>query len=288
MVPQLLIIALSGLSLASLYFITASGFSLIFGVMKTVNFTHGGLYLLGGYVGYEFAARTGNWYLAILVGGIGAAVVGGLLNVVFLRRVQGQLLRQGLMAFGLAIVLADQMIARWGGQIRQLRGPDWIVETFTIPGVGRFGFDRLSLILGAIVVGVLLWLLLKKTRLGIIIRAGTDDREMLAALGINISAYLIVVFMLGAFLAGMAGVAGGTTYTLAPGIDMRFMLYSLVVVIVGGMGSIAGTAIGAIIIGLTQMFALYFAPQYGILLVFLVMALVLAIRPTGLMGRAEL
>ncbi|TVQ35063.1 MAG: branched-chain amino acid ABC transporter permease, partial [Spirochaetaceae bacterium] len=109
---QFLTITLNGVSLASLYFITATGFSLIFGVMKTVNFTHGGLYLLGAYIGHDVAVATGNWYLGILVGGIGAAVMGGLFNVLFLRRVQGQLLRQGLIAFGLAIILADQMIAR--------------------------------------------------------------------------------------------------------------------------------------------------------------------------------
>lgn len=285
---QFLAITLNGISLASLYFITATGFSLIFGVMKTVNFTHGGLYLLGAYIGYDVARATGNWYLGILVGGLGAAVVGGLLNVLFLRRVQGQALRQGLIAFGLAIILADQMIARWGGQIYQLRGPDWIVRTVRLPIVGDFGFDRISMVLAAIVIGVLLWLLLKRTRLGMIIRAGTDDAAMLSALGINTDNYMIAIFALGAFLAGVAGVIGATTYTAAPGIDMRFMLYSLVVVIVGGMGSIPGTAIGALIVGLAQTYGLFFIPEYGILVVFVIMSLALAIRPSGILGKAIL
>jgi len=278
-------VTLNGLTLAALYFIAASGFTLIFGVMRTINLAHGALYLLGGYIGYDIATYTGNWYLGVVAAAVSVAAFGALVQNVFLGWMQGQELRQSLVTIGLAIVMADLMLAWWGGLTYRFDAPDAISGFVSLP-IGR-GYDlfRLSLMGFAVFIGVGLWALLHKTRIGAMIRAGVDDREMLSALGTNVPLLFTVVFALGAGLAGLAGVIGGTALSISPGEDMRYLLNSLVVVIVGGMGSIGGAAIGALLIGLAEQYGLTYTPTYGVLYTFLIMVAVLAFRPQGLFGR---
>lgn len=287
-----LTIVLNGLTLAALYFIVASGFSLIFGLMRTVNMAHGALYLAAGYVGYAVFEPLYDrdlwyaWYAGVAAGVAFAAVLGLVMQRVFLGWMQGQELRQALVTIGLSIIVADQLLAHFGGNPRQFFAPDAIFGSTWVPGVGRYPTFRLIQIAIAAAVGIGLWLLLNRTRLGLMIRAGVDDRQMLAACGTNVPLVALAVFALGAGLAGLAGVVGSTAQPLAQGMDGRFLLISLVVVIVGGMGSIVGTAVGAILIGLAEQIGLALFPTYSVVLTFAIMVAVLALRPQGLLGKA--
>jgi branched-chain amino acid transport system permease protein len=279
---------MNGMTLAALYFLVASGFTLVFGLMRNVNLAHGSLYLLGAYVGFNVADWTGSWFLGVAAGFLGMAVVGAILQVVIFRRMQGQDLRQTLVTIGLSIVMADLMLAVWGGNTYQFDPPAWLsgpVQLMTAPVV-KYPLYRLVLLASAIVIGVGLWLLLNKTRIGMMIRAGVDDRGMLAASGVNVQRIFTITFALGAGLAGFAGVVGGTALSIAPGEDTRYLLASLVVVIVGGMGSVTGAAIGATLIGLAEQLGLVYSPTYGVVYTFLIMVVVLAFRPQGIMGKA--
>lgn len=288
---------LNGLTLAGLYFLVASGFTLVFGLMRNVNLAHGSLYLLGAYVGYEIADWTGFWLLGVVGAFLILAVVGLVMQVAIFRRLEGDDLRQTLVTIGISIVAADLMLAVWSGQTYQILVPDWLAGAVRLPVVTAvrsngsqvflaYPFYRLVVLGVAVVIGILLWLMLNKTRVGMMIRAGVDDRDMLQATGANVHAVFAAVFALGAGLAGLAGVVGGSALSVAPGEDVRYLLASLVVVIVGGMGSVTGAAIGALIIGLAEQIGLVYFPTYGVVLTFVIMVVVLAVRPQGIMGRA--
>ncbi|MEM0990150.1 MAG: branched-chain amino acid ABC transporter permease [Pseudomonadota bacterium] len=288
----------NGITLGGLYFLVASGFTLIFGLMRNVNLAHGSLYLLGGYIGYEVAELTGYWLIAFPVAFLAVAAFGVLLQWLVFRRMEGEDLRQTLVTIGISIVMADIMLWIWGGDFYQVLTPSWLsgpVETFLVTSVKRSSGDliylkypmvRLVIFCAAVVIGIGMWLLLNRTKIGMLIRAGVDDRDMLSATGARIQLVFIGVFAFGAGLAGLAGMVGGTFQALAPGEDVRFLLYSLIVVIVGGMGSIPGAALGALIIGLADQFGSVYMPTYAVVLTFLIMVVVLAFRPQGLMGRA--
>ena len=288
----------NGITLGGLYFLVASGFTLIFGLMRNVNLAHGSLYLLGGYIGYSVASWTGYWLIAFPVTFILIACLGILLQMYVFRRMERQDLRQTLITIGLSIVLADLMIWWFGGDFYNISAPSWLsgpMETFLVTGVKRssgeliylkYPMVRIVIFLASVVLGIAMWLFLNRTRYGMLIRAGVDDREMLSAFGVNIQLVFLGVFAFGAGLAGIAGIVGGTFQSLAPGEDVRFLLASLVVVIVGGMGSIVGAALGALIIGLAEQFGSVYFPTYAVVLTFLIMVLVLAFRPQGLMGRS--
>jgi branched-chain amino acid transport system permease protein len=201
------------------------------------------------------------------------------------RYMQGQDLRQTMATIAISILLADIMLWIFGGQIYQFDPPRWIVGSTALPIVGKFPTYRLILLGASIAIGVLLWWFLTRTRVGMMIRAGVDDRGMLSASGVNVQMVFAITFAIGAGLAGFAGVVGGTALSIAPGEDTRYLLASLVVVIVGGMGSVIGAAYGALLIGLAEQFGLAYAPTYGIVFTFVIMVLVLAFRPQGILGR---
>ncbi|QFT64411.1 branched-chain amino acid ABC transporter permease [Roseivivax sp. THAF30] len=280
------VVTLNGLTLASLYFIVASGFSLIFGLMRVVNMAHGSLYLLGAYVGFEVSEATGSWILGILTAGIAVAAAGAALQASILSWMQGQDLRQALATIGVSIVAADLMLAQWGGSAYQITLPDAVSTFVPVPIAGRYAMARLMLIGFALVIGIALWLILNRTRIGMLIRAGVDDRRMLEAMGVNVPLVFVGVFAIGAGLAGMAGVIGGSVLSVSPGEDARYLLSSLIVVIVGGMGSIPGAAIGALLVAMAETYGLAYTPTYGIVYTFAIMVAVLAVRPQGLLGRA--
>ena len=277
---------LNGLTLASLYFLVASGFTLVFGLMRNVNLAHGSLYLLGAYVGWEVGDMSGSWLLAVVAGFAVAALLGLVLQIGVFRFMQGQDLRQTMVTIGISIVLADLMLWKWGAQIYQFEPPDAIFGATRLPLVKAYPTYRLTLLLASVVIGFLLWWFLNRTRVGMMIRAGVDDRDMLAASGVNVQRVFAITFAIGAGLAGFAGVVGGTALSISPGEDTRYLLASLVVVIVGGMGSVIGAALGAILIGVAEQFGLAYAPTYGIVFSFIIMTLVLAFRPQGFLGRA--
>ncbi|MEM7520396.1 MAG: branched-chain amino acid ABC transporter permease [Pseudomonadota bacterium] len=286
---------LNGLTLAGLYFLVASGFTLVFGLMRNVNLAHGSMYLLGGYIGWEVAEASGSWILGAAVAFLALAIVGVILQLFVFQRMQGDDLRQTLVTIGISIVAADLMLAVWSGTTYQYQPPEVLFGAAELPIISavrssgaevylKYPIYRLTVLLIAIVVGIALWLFLNRTKLGMMVRAGVDDREMLAATGVNVNLVFALVFAIGAGLAGFAGVIGGTALSIAPGEDIRYLLASLVVVIVGGMGSVSGAAIGALLIGLAEQFGLAYFPTYGVVLTFLIMIGVLAVRPQGIMG----
>jgi branched-chain amino acid transport system permease protein len=286
----------NGITLGGLYFLVASGFTLIFGLMRNVNLAHGSLYLFGGYVGYAISVWTGSWILSFIVAFIAVALVGIILQLVVFRRMEGQDLRQTMVTIGLSIVFADLMLWAFGGDFYQIQTPNWLIGPIELPFVTavkssgeavylQYPLVRLVIFAASIVIGVVMWLALNRTRVGMMVRAGVDDRDILAATGIYIQIVFVVIFALGAGLAGIAGVVGGTFQSISPGEDTRFLLASLVVVIVGGMGSIPGAALGALIIGLAEQLGSVYIPTYAIVVTFLIMVLVLAIRPQGLLAR---
>jgi branched-chain amino acid transport system permease protein len=286
----------NGITLGGLYFLVASGFTLIFGLMRNVNLAHGSIYLFGGYVGYKTELWTGSWLFSFVVAFIAAALLGIILQLVVFRRMEGQDLRQTLVTIGISIVLADLMLWGFGGDFYQVQTPDWLVGPAPLPFVTaikssgevvylQYPIVRLVIFAASVVIGVALWLVLNRTRIGMMIRAGVDDRDMLSAMGVPIQLVFVLVFAFGAGLAGMAGVVGGTFQSISPGEDTRFLLASLVVVIVGGMGSIPGAALGALIIGLAEQLGSVYVPTYSVVLTFLIMVAVLALRPQGLLAR---
>ena len=276
---------MNGLTLAALYFLVASGFTLVFGLMRNVNLAHGSLYLLGGYVGYVIGDKSGSWVVAVAVGFAAAALFGLLLQVTVFRFMHGEDMRQTMVTIALSIMMADILLWIFGGEIYQFDPPRAIFGRTPLPIVLVYPTYRLVLLAMSAAIGVLLWWFLNRTRVGMMIRAGVDDPGMLAASGVNVQFVFAITFAIGAGLAGFAGVVGGTALSLAPGEDTRYQLASLVVVIVGGMGSVVGAAIGAILIGVAEQFGLAYAPTYSVVFTFVIMALVLAFRPQGILGR---
>ncbi|HKF92117.1 MAG TPA: branched-chain amino acid ABC transporter permease [Acidimicrobiia bacterium] len=311
---QFTVVTLNGVTLAALYFVVASGFTLIFGLMRVVNMAHGSLYLLGGYLALRmqeswFKDDSGlglslsgasdteyglaGWLVPLIVATLIIGLVGVAMQQVFLRWNQGQDLRQALITIALSVILADQMLAEFGGISKDIAAPSSWPTSVLLPGDVRFGFFRGVVVLGsALLIGLLLWVVIKRTRFGKIVRAGVDDRDMVAVLGINVNLVFAGAFFIGAMLAGFGGVLGGTMISLAPGQDTAFLLNSLIVVIIGGMGSLGGAAIGALALGLVDAYAdVYLVigdtdlTNYSILVTFALLVGVLAVRPLGLFGR---
>ncbi len=276
---------LNGLTLAGLYFVVASGFTLVFGLMRNVNLAHGAIALLGAYLGYDVAKWSGSWFLGVGAGFLATALFGLALQTLVMRRMEGEEMRQTLVTIGISIVMADLMLAIWSGTTYQYQIPDFLFGATPMPWVKVYNSYRLFVLLIAVVIGVALWLFLNRTAVGMMIRAGVDDRAMLAATGVNVQLVFALTFAIGAGLAGLGGVIGGSFLSIAPGEDVRYLLASLVVVIVGGMGSITGAAIGALLIGMAEQFGLAYSRTYGVVYTYVIMVAVLALRPQGIMGR---
>lgn len=280
----ILLQTLNALSFAGLLFLVASGFTLIFGLMNIVNLAHGGFYLVGGYIGLTTILATGSFWLGVLAAGLGIGLLGTATERVLLRPVRGQETAEVLLTVGLVLVLGDMSLAIWGGDPRTLPAPDYLSGAFDLGPVFYPRF-RLFVLLLAVAVGVLLWFIESRTRVGAIVRAGVDDREMITALGINIRRVFSGMFLLGAFLAGISGVIGGTFLSIEPGVDVEIVLFALVVVILGGLGSLPGAAIGALIVGFIDAFARALIPELSFFTLFAPMVVVLVLRPQGLLGR---
>ena len=288
--PQFVIVCLNGLSLAALYFITASGFTLVFGLMRVVNMAHGALYLLGGYVALDLTQHGLGWWPAAGLSMLIVGAAGLVMHQALLRWNQGQDLRQALITIAVAMILADQMIVHFGGTPETITPPSGLAGSV---GIGLYHLQypafRAFVLLAAVVVGALLWVVMRHTRFGMFIRAGVDDEAMTSALGINVPLVFGGAFFLGAMLAGLGGVMGGTVLSLAPGEDDKFLLSSLVVVIIGGLGSLPGALVGALALGLVEQLSAVYLPSqytnYSILLTFILLVVVLAVRPAGFFGR---
>jgi branched-chain amino acid transport system permease protein len=276
---------LNSLTFAALLFLVSSGFTLIFGLMRIVNLAQGSLYLLGGYIALTMIRETGNFWLALVAASLAIGVIGLVIERGLLRRVRGQPMSEILLTVGLSFIAADLALAGWGGDPITLEAPSVVAGRTDILGATYPDF-RLAVLGLGILVAAGLWFLLERTRIGAMIRAGVDDREMAAALGINVRLVFTGVFALGSVLAGLAGVVGGVYLGLYPGADVEILNYALVVVVIGGLGSLRGAILGSLLVGFTYDFGQSLVPVLAYFVIFAPMALVLIMRPQGLFGRA--
>ena len=274
----------NGLSYGALLFLLASGLSLIFGVMRIVNLAHGSYFMLGGYVGLTIVWRTGSYALALIGGAVALAIIGMAMQRFFLQRLPGQTLGQVLMTIGFALIFQDVALLVWGGDPYSIPVPPALQGVVAL-GALRFPRYRIFIVVVAVVVGALLWLALDRTRAGAMIRAAVDDAEMAGGVGINVPRVSLAVFALGAALAALGGVIGGGFLGVYPGADFEVLPYAFVVVIVGGLGSLPGAMIGSLLVGLLDNFGKALFPELSYFTLFAPMALILALRPTGLFGR---
>jgi branched-chain amino acid transport system permease protein len=276
---------LNGLSFGMLLYFLAAGLTLTLGVMRVVNLTHGSFYLLGAYVALDVMQRADDFWVAALVAALVIAVLGafvfGLLQIV-----GSDPLRQTLLTFGLVFVVADLALVRWGGGPLSVAKPHFLRAPFEI---GEFTYPsyRLFIIVFGTVVAVVLELLSRRTLIGAKVRAVVYDVEMAGGVGLNARAIAVLTFLTGAALAGLSGAMGGAMIGAYPGADIQVLLFALVVVIVGGMGSLTGSLAGALAVGLLDNFGRLLIPQLGASLMFLMMLITLIVRPTGLFGRQE-
>jgi branched-chain amino acid transport system permease protein len=275
---------LNGVTFAALLFIVASGFTLIFGLLRIVNLAHGALYLFGGLVGYSLATATGSFVLGAIAAMAFVAALGVVLDQGLLRFVRGVELRQVLLTLGVAFVLNDMGLVIWGGDTYTMPVPEALQGAMRV-GPLFYPKYRLFVLALGIIVFVALWVLLNRTRLGALIRAGVDDPEMVEAMGINIRRVFLATFMLGSALAGLGGAVGGAFLTLYPSADAEILVFSLAVVIIGGRGSLVGAAVGALLVGLLNSIGQVLFPELAYFVIFGPMALILAFRPLGLFGR---
>lgn len=277
--------ALYGFSEASVLFLLASGMTLVFGLMRIVNMAHGAFYLVGAYIGIVVSTATGNLLVAILAGAAVVAALAFAADLGLLRWLRGQELPEVLVTIGLTYIIGDLCLAIFGGDPLGLAGPAKEPAGGFQVGSVTFPWFRLLVIGIAVVIGVGLVLVQHRTRVGAILRAGVDDRETIAAHGINIRWVFTWMFVAGAALAGAGGVIDAGLENVVPNQQWDFLVKSLVVVIVGGLGSIAGAAVGAVGIALIDVFAKVYLPDIAYFTIFLPMALILIFRPNGLFGK---
>jgi branched-chain amino acid transport system permease protein len=278
---------LNGLTFAGLLFLLGSGFTLIFGLMRIVNLAHGAVYLVGGYVGYSAIALTHNFLLGLGAGAVAMALLGLVLQRGLLVHVQGLPFSELLLTLGVALILGDAALAIWGGNPLAITMPG-ILNRSSLIGPLVYPNSRLFILAVALAVALLLLYVVERTRIGAIIRAGVDDREMVAALGININRVFTIVFVLGSLLAGIAGVLGGSLLTLYPGGDSDILLFALVVVIIGGLGSVKGAIAGSLVAGLLDTYGQAYFPELAYFALFLPLVVILLVRPQGIFGRGTI
>jgi len=279
-----LIQSFNGISYGALLFLLASGLTLIFGVMRIVNLAHGAYFLLGGYVALSVIATTGSWVLAVPVAALLVAMVGLVMERVFLRPLGFDPLRQVLLTVGFAFLFQQAALDIWGGDSLDIIPPD-MLRGSTVIGGFHLPVYRIFMIGMAGVLGSILWLVMEKTRAGAMIRAAVDDSEMARGVGIDTSRVSMFIFALGAFLAALGGVIGGGFLGIYPGLDFEILPVAFAVVIIGGMGSLTGAAVGSLIVGLADNFGKALFPEVSYFTLYAPMVLILAVRPTGLFGR---
>ena len=275
---------LNALSFAMLLFLLCAGLSLIFGLMNILNLAHGSCYLIGAYVAFSVDNWSGNFFLGLLSGAVAAGAVGYILQRFLLRRVYGLRLLQVLLTFGCMFIIGDLAIIIWGADPTTLRKPELLEGAFNMGGI-VFPRYRLFVIAVGLFIGIGLWLFQEKTKWGAILRASVDDEQMARAVGINVPVLFTTVFVLGVALTGLSGVLGGPFVGVYPGVDLDVLLLAVVVIIVGGLGSMKGAFFGSIIVAALDNFGKALFPELAMFTIFAPMAIILALKPTGLWGR---
>jgi len=275
----------NGISFGMILFLIASGLSIVMGLMGIINLAHGALYMVGAYAGWTIAVQWKmNFALAVIVGGIAGALVGLLIERGFLRRLYKQPNEQVLLTFGFVYILSNLVIWIWGGHRRLQFTAPILYGSMEIAGM-PFAKDRLAIIAIGAIIAIALWYLQDKTRIGAIVRAGMDDKEMTTGLGINLEFIFTVVFLFAAFIAGCAGVIGAQLIGAYSWLGTDILLYSLIVVVVGGLGSVQGSLLGGLVIGLIDTFGKALFPQFAMFTIYLAMIVILLVKPSGLLGR---
>jgi branched-chain amino acid transport system permease protein len=281
---QAVILAANSFALGGLLFLLSAGFSLIFGLMRIPNLMHGSFFMLGAYLGVTFLNLGINFWLAALLSGLAMAAIGGVIERFLLRRLEGQILPQVLLTLGFAFIIADVCLMVWTGDPWQPATPAHLRGAVQAFGL-FFPLYRLVILAVAVAVAVALWVLVDWTRLGAMIRAGVDDPQIARVVGIKVSQLFTLVFCLGAALAAFAGVMGAPFLSVYPGLDFEMLPLALIVVILGGTGSLLGALVGSFIIGFLYNFGQAVFPDLSYVILFLPMLLVLVLRPQGLFGR---
>jgi branched-chain amino acid transport system permease protein len=289
--PLILVQVMSGLSVGMFLFLVSAGMSLIFGVTRIVNLAHGGFYMVGAYLMFSLVSLfPGNpvWFWVALVGAsLGVAVLGGIIEITLLRRIyKREHLLQLILTFGLILIIGTLVLSIWGPENKGVPRPEALAGSVSILGQPFPTYYLLVLALGP-VVAVGLWFVFYRTHWGMLIRAATVDRDMLGALGVDVSRLFTQVFILGSWLAGLGGALAAPVVAVALGMDADVLINAFVVVVIGGLGSFAGSLISALLVGELQSFGILIFPAISIVLMFAIMAIVLIVRPWGLMGRPE-
>ncbi len=274
----------NGVSYGALLFLVGSGLSLIFGVMRIVNLSHGAYFLWGGYIALSVVNATGSWALSLPVAALAVAIIGLTMERVFLRPLGFDPLRQVLLTVGFAFLFQQAALDIWGGNNMDINPPAALTQSIVVGGI-YFPLYRAFMIAMALLIGILLWLALEKTRIGAAVRATVDDAQMARGIGIDTNRISMFIFALGAFLAALGGVIGGAFLGIYPGLDFEILPLAFAVVIIGGMGSLGGAAIGALLVGLADNFGKALFPEVSYFTLYAPMVLILAIKPTGLFGR---
>ncbi len=280
---------LNGLTQAMFLFLIASGLTLIFGVLGVLNFAHGSLYMLGAYLSYTiaslFVGRPSAFWVALVLGSLGVALAGGLIEAIFLRPVYRRAeLDQLLVTYALVLIIGDVVKFAWGPDNRSISRPAILAGSVLVGGRDFPTYNRAVIALGPLVAAAL-WLLLTRTQFGRLIRAAASDREMVGVVGADVSRLFTGVFVLGAWLGGLGGGLAAPVGAIYPGMDVEVIAESFIVVVVGGMGSLTGTLLGSLIIGQLNAFGILFFPRFALLFVYVLMVVVLVVRPWGLLGK---
>jgi len=280
---------LNGLTQAMFLFLIASGLTLIFGVLGVLNFAHGSLYMLGAYLSYTiaslFVGRPSAFWVALVLGSLGVALAGGLIEAIFLRPVYRRAeLDQLLVTYALVLIIGDVVKFAWGPDNRSISRPAILAGSVLVGGRDFPTYNLVVIALGPLVASAL-WLLLTRTQFGRLIRAAASDREMVGVVGADVSRLFTGVFVLGAWLGGLGGGLAAPVGAIYPGMDVEVIAESFIVVVVGGMGSLTGTLLGSLIIGQLNAFGILFFPRFALLFVYVLMVVVLVVRPWGLLGK---
>jgi branched-chain amino acid transport system permease protein len=274
----------NGVSYGALLFLLASGLTLIFGVMRIVNLAHGAYFLLGGYVALTVIWTTGSWLLALPAAALALAAIGLAMERVFLRPLGFDPLRQVLLTVGFAFLFQQAALDIWGGDNLIIEPPQALSASLVVGGL-YLPVYRIFMIALAVAIGLALWFAMDRTRIGAMVRATVDDAEMARGVGIDTSRVSMFIFALGAFLAALGGVIGGAFLGIYPGLDFEVLPIAFAVVIIGGMGSLAGAAVGSLLVGLADNFGKALFPELAYFSLYAPMVLILALKPTGLLGR---
>ncbi|MDP1850995.1 MAG: branched-chain amino acid ABC transporter permease [Candidatus Planktophila sp.] len=288
-----ILIGITGIGLGALYFLIASGLSLIYGLMGVLNFAHGSFLTVGAFVGFWVASKTGfetsmpEFILAMIVGGLAAGLFALLIEQLLITRLYDRHIDQALVTVGVALVVGAVLGGWFGNDLRMFPAPLWFLTAIDVGGA-KIPADRVVYIATAVLLLVGNWALLKFTRIGLIIRAGVENRNMVNALGINVRRAFSTVFFLGGFAAGVGGVLVSVySNGVSPLIAGTYLIYGFIVVVIGGMGSVPGSFLAAMMIGVIRQFANYYTTGLGDFVVVILLAVVLLIRPQGLLGKVR-